>query len=272
MDKEPIAIIGMGCRFPGNASNPKKFWELLCHGIDATSEVPEDRWDIRRFYHSNINLPGKMIVKRGGFLKEKWSEFDAEFFHISPREAKFLDPQQRLLLEISWEALEDAGIIPEAIRGKDGGVFIGAFTMDWQNLQNSPYNRPHCEMYSGINGSKTILSARLSHFFDFKGPCLSIDTACSSSLVAVHLACQSLWQKECSFALAGGVNAMLIPETTIAMSKGRFLNPDGLCRSFDAEAKGYARGEGGGVIILKTLSSANKRGRFHLCPSTEFGN
>jgi acyl transferase domain-containing protein/NADPH:quinone reductase-like Zn-dependent oxidoreductase/acyl carrier protein len=253
---DPIAIIGIGCRFPGNASDPKKFWTLLCEGIDAIIETPKDRWDYRRFYDPNINAVGKMCVSKGGFLKEKWEDFDAEFFHISPREANFLDPQQRLLLELTWEAMEDGGLVPDNLRSSPAGVFIGAFTTDWQSLHNSPYNLGHCGVYTGINASKTILSARLSHFFDLKGPCLTVDTACSSSLVAVHLACQSLWQKECTFAIAGGVNAMIIPETTIAMSKGQFLNPEGKCRSFDADARGYVRGEGGGLVILKPLSEA----------------
>ena len=152
--------------------------------------------------------------------------------------------------------MEDAGLIPDKMRGSDTGVFIGGFTSDWQTLQNSPYNLQHCGRYTGINSSMTILSARLSHFFDLKGPCLTLDTACSSSLVAVHLACQNLAQKSCSLAIIGGVNAMLIPETTIAMSKGRFLNPEGKCRSFDASAQGYVRGEGGGIVLLKRLSDA----------------
>ena len=254
--KDPVAIIGIGCRFPGHASDPRKFWKMLCEGADGVIEVPKDRWDYRRFYDSDMSAPGKMYVKKGGFLTEKWEDFDAEFFHISPREAEYLDPQQRLLLELTWEAMEDGGIVPENIRSSNTGVFIGGFTTDWQTLHNSPYNVRHCGMYSGINGSMTILSARLSHFFDLRGPCLTLDTACSSSLVAVHLACQNLWQKSCSLAIAGGINAMLIPETTIAMSKGRFLNPDGRCCSFDANAKGYVRGEGGGVVILKRLSDA----------------
>ncbi len=253
---DPIAIIGIGCRFPGKASNPEKFWNMLCKGADTISEVPRDRWDVRRFYNSNARILGKMSVKKGGFLHEKWELFDAEFFQFSPREANFLDPQQRLLLELAWEAMEDGGIIPEKIRGSNTGVYIGAFTTDWQNLNNSPFNIPHCSMYSGINGSMTILSARLSYFFDLKGPSLTVDTACSSSLVSVHLACQSLWQNDCSLALAGGVNAMLIPETTIIMSKGQFLNPEGQCRSFDANAKGYVRGEGGGIVILKRFAEA----------------
>lgn len=251
-----VAIIGIGCRFPGNASNPLKFWNMLCQGTDAISEVPHTRWDTRRFYDSDKEAPGKMYVKKGGFLKEKWEEFDAEFFHISPREAEFLDPQQRLLLEITWEALEDGGIVPENLRGSDTGVFIGGFTTDWQTLQNSPFNLKHCGRYTGINSSSTILSARLSHFFDFKGPCLTLDTACSSSLVAIDLACQNLLQRHCSLAIVGGVNAMLIPETTVAMSKGNFLNPDGHCRSFDADAKGYVRGEGAGIVVLKRLVDA----------------
>lgn len=256
LQADPIAIVGIGCRFPGDASNPDKFWRLLCEGRDAIVDVPKDRWDTRRFYDPNVNIPAKMYVKQGGFLTEKWADFDAEFFHISPREAEFLDPQQRLLLEIVWEAMEDGGIIPEHIRRSNTGVFIGAFTTDWQTLQNSPYNARNCGVYSGINSSKTILSARLSHFFDLKGPCLSVDTACSSSLVALHLACRSLWNHESTLAIAGGVNAMLVPETTVAMSKGRFLNPEGRCRSFDADARGYVRGEGGGVVILKRFSEA----------------
>ncbi len=253
---EPIAIIGIGCRFPGDACNPDKFWKMLCEGKDAIVDVPKDRWDSRRYYDPQPNTAAKMYVKQGGFLREKWEDFDAAFFHISPREANFLDPQQRLLLEVTWEALEDAGVVPQNIGNTDTGVFIGAFTTDWQSLHNKPFNLNHCGMYSGINGSMTILSARLAYFFDLKGPCLTVDTACSSSLVAVHLACQNIWQKNCSLAIAGGVNAMLIPETTIAMSKGRFLNPEGRCRPFDASAMGYVRGEGGGVVILKPLADA----------------
>ena len=161
-----------------------------------------------------------------------------------------------MLLEIAWEAFEDGGIVASKLRGSQTGVFIGAFTTDWQNLNNNPFNLMCVEAYTGINSSQTILSARLAYFFDFKGPCLTIDTACSSSLAAVHCASQSLWQQECEMALAGGVNVMLTPEATIAMSKGQFLNPEGYCRSFDANAKGYVRGEGAGIVILKPLSTA----------------
>lgn len=251
--QEPIAVIGMSCRFPGNACNPEEFWKLLCRGDDAVIDIPKDRWDVRRFSGKGA---GKMGIKHGGFLQEKWDSFDSEFFQFSPREADFIDPQQRLLLELTWEAFEDCGIVPEQIRNSDSGVFIGAFTTDWQSLQNSPHNLAHCESHTGVNSSMTILSARLAYFFDLKGPCLTVDTACSSSLVALHLACQSLRQNECRVAVSGGVNAMLIPQTSVAMSKGRFLNPDGRCKSFSEEAKGYIRGEGGGIVILKKLKEA----------------
>lgn len=258
--QEPIAIIGMGCRLPGGASSPQKLWELLCQGFDGIIDVPKERWDIRRFYDADPAQPGKMAVARGGFLQERLDEFDASFFYLSPREAAWVDPQQRLLLETSWEAFEDAGLIPAKLKGSQTGMFIGGFTTDWQSLHHSPDNVMLADLYTGINSSQTVLSARLSYFYDLKGPCLTTDTACSSSLVAVHLACQSLWQGECTLALAGGVNAMLTPSTTIAMSKGRFLNPAGQCRSFDAAAKGYVRGEGAGVVVLKPLSLALQDG------------
>ncbi len=257
---EPIAVVGMACRFPGGASSPSELWKLLCEGFDGIVDIPTDRWDARRFYAADASLAGKMIAQRGGFLQQKLDQFDAQFFHISPREANFIDPQQRLLLETSWEALEDAGVVPATLKGSQTGVFIGAFTTDWQNLQNQAFNIKLGDLYTGINASQTVLSARLSYFYDFKGPCLTTDTACSSSLVAIHLACSSLWNGECSQALAGGVNAMLIPEPTIAMSKGRFLNPSAQCRSFDNHAKGYVRGEGAGIVILKPLSAALKDG------------
>jgi len=256
--REPIAIVGMGCRLPGGASTPLKLWNLLKQGFDGIIDVPSERWDMRRFYDSNPSQPGKMYVNKGGFLQEKIDQFDADFFHISPREAQSIDPQQRLLLEVTWEAMEDGGIVPSHLRGSQTGVFMGGFTTDWQNLRNNPHNIMSAGAYTGINSSQTILSARLAYFFDLKGPCLTIDTACSSSLAALHLAAQSIWHRECRMALAGGVNVMLTPEATIAMSKGHFLNPEGYCRSFDADAKGYVRGEGAGIVILKPLEAALK--------------
>lgn len=253
---DPIAIVGIGCRFPGGASHAKKFWSLLMDGFDAIKEVPKTRWDSRRFYDPDPQASGKMYVNKAGFLHQNLEEFDADFFNISAREAPFVDPQQRLLMEVACEALEDAGIPFNHLEGSDTGVFIGAFTTDWQHIYNGPFNRKIVSTYSGINGSMTILSARLSYFFDLTGPCLTIDTACSSSLSSVHLACQSIWNGECALALCGGVNAMLAPETTIAMAKARVLSPEGCSRPFDAEAKGYVRGEGAGVVILKSLKQA----------------
>lgn len=256
LHKEPIAIIGIGCTFPGGASSPNKLWELLCQGIDAIVDVPQSRWDPRRFYSADPQMPGKMNLNRGGFLQEPIDEFDAPFFQITPREADAMDPQQRLLLETSWKAFEDGGILPSSIKGSRTAVYIGGFTTDWQTLNNNLFNLSLGDIYSGINASQTILSARLAHFYDLKGPCLTIDTACSSSLVAVHLACNTLRSGESSLAIAGGVNAILVPNTSMAMSKGRFLNPKGQCRSFDANGQGYVRGEGAGIVILKPLSKA----------------
>ncbi|MCE5316819.1 MAG: type I polyketide synthase [Parachlamydia sp.] len=255
-----IAIIGIGCRFPGGASSPQDLWEKLCQGFDGICEIPDDRWDIRRFYDSDPAIAGKMVVKMGGFLQQKLDTFDAGFFNLSPREADCLDPQQRLLLEVSWEAMEDGGIVPSLLKGSRTGVFIGGFTTDWLTLNNQPDNLMLGDLYTAINSTQTVLSARLAHFFDLKGPCLTVDTACSSSLVAVHLACQSLLNGECGMALAGGVNAILTPQTSIGMSKGRFLNSEGQCRAFDADAKGYVRGEGAGVVILKPLQQAIQEG------------
>ena len=254
--REPLAIVGIGCRFPGGAENPSAFWELLSLGRDAIVDVPEDRWSIRKFYDSNPSKPGKMYVRSGGFLQERVDQFDALFFGISPREAMCMDPQQRLLLEVAWEALEDYGVDPTHLSGSATGVYIGAFTLDNKLMQMSPASRDVIGPHTAISSTMTILSNRLSYIFDFRGPSVSLDTACSSSLVAFHYACQALWQSECSLALAGGVNIMLRPEYPIAMCKGQFLAPDGHCKSFDARADGYARAEGAGIVVLKPLADA----------------
>jgi acyl transferase domain-containing protein len=252
---EPIAIIGIGCRFPGGVSSPQTFWNLLSQGIDATSDVPADRWDIRTFYDPDPTRPGKLKAYHGGFL-DRIDHFDAPFFGVSPREAACLDPQQRLLLEVAWEAMEDAGIAPERLTGSPTGVFVGAFTLDYKVIQFSAGNRELIDANTAAGSMMTMVSNRLSYVFDLRGPSMSIDTACSSSLVATHLACQSLWRGECTLALAGGVNVMTTPEYTIAESKGGFLAPDGRCKAFDARANGYARGEGAGIVVLKPLSQA----------------
>ena len=253
---EPIAIIGLGCRFPYGASNPEAFWDLLCHGVDAITEVPAERWDVRRFYDPDPDKPGKTYVKHGGFLREKLEYFDPLAFGMSPREAHTLDPQQRLLLEVTWEALEDAGLAIEGLTGSPTGVFIGAFTLDMQMLQSNPLSRDVLYSYSTTGISMTLLANRLSYVFDWRGPSIAIDTACSSSLVATHYACQSLWRGECTLAIAGGTNVMLRPEYFIVMCKGRYLSPQARCRMFDAGGDGYARGEGAGVAVLKPLAAA----------------
>ncbi|MBV9689307.1 MAG: type I polyketide synthase [Ktedonobacteraceae bacterium] len=254
--REPLAIIGIGCHFPGGATSPQAFWELLCSGIDATREVPADRWDIRKFYDPDLRKSGKMNAARGGYL-EHINQFDAQFFGISPREAMWLDPQQRLLLQVTWEALEDAGQVAEQLAGSNTGVFIGGFTLDYQLMQNfGVFSRYELQTHSATGMMMTMLANRISYVFGFHGPSMAVDTACSGSLVAVHLACQSLWNGECSLALAGGANAMIAPTMTIAESKGGFLAPDGRCKAFDAAANGYARGEGAGVVLIKPLSHA----------------
>ncbi len=255
--REPIAIIGIGCRFPGGADNPEKFWKLLTEGADAIVDIPADRWNIERFYHPNPAKPGKMYVRRGGFLREKVDQFDARFFGIVPRDADHMDPQQRLLLEVSWEALEDAGVPSRTLAGSDTGVYVGGFTLDSLTMQFSPLNHESCVSHHvATAASMTMLANRISYFFDFRGPSINVDTACSSSLVSLHYACQGIWNGECSVALSGGVNVMLVPEFPLSMSKGRFLAPDGHCKSFDERADGYARGEGCGIVVLKPLSAA----------------
>lgn len=252
---EPIAIIGIGCRFPGNADSPEAFWDLLCNGVDATREVPSDRWNLDLYHDPNRAKPGKVVTRRGGFL-EQVDQFDANFFGISPREAAHIDPQQRLLLEVSWEAMEDAGLVPEHLIGSQTGVFMGAFTLDYKVLQFRESNRELIAGHTATGTMMTLIANRLSYTFDLRGPSVALDTACSSSLVAVHLACQSLRNGECELALAGGVNVMVTPEYTIAESKAGMLSPDGRCKTFDSRANGYARGEGAGVIVLKPLAQA----------------
>ena len=258
--REPLAIIGIGCHFPGGATSPQAFWELLCAGVDATREVPADRWDVHKFYDPDARKSGKMSTYRGGYL-ERLDQFDAQFFGISPREAMWLDPQQRLLLQVTWEALEDAGQVAEHLAGSDTGVFIGGFTLDYQLLQNfGVFSRYELQTHSATGMMMTMLANRLSYVFGFHGPSLAVDTACSGSLVAVHLACQSIWNGECSLALVGGANAMIAPTMTIAESKGGFLSPDGRSKAFDSSANGYARGEGAGVVLIKPLAQAQADG------------
>ncbi|SPM41974.1 polyketide synthase [Mycobacterium numidiamassiliense] len=252
----PLAIVGIGCQFPGNAHTPESYWSLLCSGTDATCTVPETRWNAAKYHDPNPAKIGKMATRRGGFLSEI-DQFDPHFFGISPREANLLDPQQRLLLRTTWEALEDGGIAADSLAGADVGVFMGGFTLDYQLLQNQGRtSRYRLKTHSATGMMMTMLANRISFAFDFRGPSMTIDTACSSSLVAVHLAAQSIWNGECDLALAGGVNIMIGPNTAIAESKSGFLSPDGRCKAFDESADGYARGEGGAVVVIKPLEQA----------------
>lgn len=251
-ETEPIAIIGMGCRFPG-ARDPEDFWQLLRDGVDAITEIPKERWDLRAFYDPNPEISGKMNTRWGGFL-DQVDQFDPRFFSISPRETENIDPQQRLLLEVSWEALESAGHAPDKLSGSQCGAFIGISTSDYSRLYFDDFARINA--YTGTGNAHSIAANRLSYVLDLRGPSMAIDTACSSSLVAVHLACQSLRSGECDLALAGGVNLILSPELNIAFSQARMMSPDGRCKTFDADADGYVRGEGCGIVVLKRLSDA----------------
>ncbi|GAB1545493.1 hypothetical protein NUACC21_81690 [Scytonema sp. NUACC21] len=253
---EPIAIVGIGCRFPGT-NNPKSFWHLLQNGVDAITEVPSDRWDINAFYDPDPLKPGKMNTRWGGFL-EQVSQFDANFFGISPREAERMDPQQRLVMEVAWEALENAGLSPETLSGTQTGVFIGIGNYDYGLLLRK--NLRSANAYDGIGSSFSIAPNRLSYLLNLRGPSVAIDTACSSSLVALHYACQSLESLECNLCIVGGVNLILTPELTVALSQAKMMSADGRCKAFDAQADGYARGEGCGVVVLKRLSDALRDG------------
>jgi FkbH-like protein len=249
---EPIAIIGLGCRFPG-ANDPEAFWQLLRNGVDVISEVPKNRWDINSFYHPELETPGKMSTRWGAFL-DQVDQFDPNFFGISPREAERMDPQQRILLEVAWEALENAGIVPSQLAGSETGVFIGISNNDYSRIQFE--NPTRIDAYAGTGNAFSIAANRLSYLLDLRGPSLSVDTACSSSLVAIHLACQSLQTGESNLALVGGVNLILTPELTITFSQAHMMAADGRCKTFDNSADGYVRGEGCGIVVLKRLSDA----------------
>ena len=251
---EPIAIIGVGCRFPGAATSPEAYWQVLRDEIDTVTEVPPDRWDVDAFYDPDPEAIGKTNTRRGGFV-QKVDEFDPQFFGIAPREAVQMDPQHRLLLEVSWEALEHAGQPPDRLVGSRTGVFVGITGSDYAQLllQADP---GEVDAYCVTGNSPNFAAGRLSYLLGLQGPAMTLDTACSSSLVAVHLACQSLRSGESRMALAGGTNVILAPEHTVLLSKARMLAGDGRCKTFDAAADGYVRGEGCGVVVLKRLSDA----------------
>ncbi|WP_127956886.1 type I polyketide synthase [Serratia microhaemolytica] len=258
-DEKQIAIVGIGCRFPGHANGVTQLWQSLLNGVDGISEIPPTRWNIASFFHPQKGIAGKSATRWGGFI-EAIDQFDAEFFAISPREAKVMDPQQRLLLEVCWESLEDAGCVPSQWQGRPVGVFVGGFTLDYMLMQLGGGEYRNVEPHTATGSMMTLLANRLSYVFGFQGPSLAVDTACSSSLVAIHLACRSLLDGESEMAIAGGVNALLGPSYTIAESRAGMLSPTGRSRAFDARADGYVRGEGVGLVVLKTLARAQADG------------
>ena len=252
---EPIAIIGMDCRFPGNANSPEAYWELLRNGIDAITDIPSDRWDVESYYDSDPEIPGKMYSRYGGFI-EGVDQFDPQFFGISPREALSLDPQQRLLLEVSYRALERAGQPLDSLQGSKTGVFMGICFDDYSRFTLNSGDPTLIDAYSSLGNTRSIAVGRIAYVLGLTGPVIQLDTTCSSSLLAVHLAAQSLRTGESNLALAGGVNLMLSPEVSIGFSKLKALAPDGRCKTFDEKADGYVRGEGCGIVVLKRLSDA----------------
>lgn len=258
---EPIAVIGMGCRFPGGVNNPEQFWDLLCAGRSGIVRVPAQRWDADAYYCDDHTVPGTICSTEGGFLTS-WQpdEFDAEFFSISPREAAAMDPQQRLLIEVAWEALEDAGVPQHTIRGTQTSVFVGVTAYDYMLTLAGRLRPVDLDAYIPTGNSANFAAGRLAYILGARGPAVVIDTACSSSLVAVHLACQSLRGRESDMALVGGTNLLLSPGPSIACSRWGMLSPEGRCKTFDASADGYVRGEGAAVVVLKRLDDAVRDG------------
>ncbi|NEQ52214.1 MAG: type I polyketide synthase, partial [Leptolyngbya sp. SIO3F4] len=253
---EPLAIIGMGCRFPGGGNNPEAFWQLLKNGSNLCVDIPASRWDIDAFYDPDPAAPGKIYTRMGHFLNVPIDRFDPQFFGLSPREARSLDPQQRLLLEVCWESLEHAGLDATGLLASKTGVFVGLMNVEYPRLAFPSYEA--IDMHSASGNAPSTAAGRIAYTFGFQGPTLAIDTACSSSLVAVHMACQSLRLGECDMALACGTNLMLGPEMYIGECRSQMLSTDGLCKTFDIAADGFGRGEGCGVVVLKRLSDAQR--------------
>jgi len=254
-NKEGIAIIGIGCRFPGGANDAESFWKLLEDGREAVGDVPADRWNVERFYDAEPGIVGKTIAKRGGFI-EGIDQFDPQFFGISPREAPYIDPQQRLLLETAYEAIEDAGLVLDLDKGTDIGVFVGISHNDYQGLQHTSTDRAGISAHTPTGSAHSIAANRISYCLNLTGPSIAMDTACSSALTAVHVACEHIMAGHCKTAMAGGVTVMITPDGFIGFSQAGMLSPEGKCKAFDASANGFVRGEGAGMVLLKKLSEA----------------
>ncbi|MCH9699426.1 MAG: SDR family NAD(P)-dependent oxidoreductase [Gammaproteobacteria bacterium] len=253
---EPIAVIGLGCRFPGGCDSPEELWQFLLNGDNARSKVPEQRWNVSDYYHHDPHNPGKINTQYGYFVNDI-DTFDADFFAISTREAEQMDPQQRLLLEISWQTLERACIDPKKLRGSRTGVFIGCMTQEYSELIN---DEQAIDVHTGTGNAPSLLAGRLAYYYGLQGPTLVVDSACSSSLLSVHLAVQSLRNKESDLALAGGVNLQLSARAGVTESQAMMLAEDGLCKTFDESANGIGRGDGAGLIVLKRLADAIRDG------------
>ncbi|MCB0209451.1 MAG: SDR family NAD(P)-dependent oxidoreductase [Anaerolineae bacterium] len=257
---EPIAIIGMSCRFPGGANNPDTFWQMLRNGVDAVTEAPVARWNANAYDDPTLDDLTQSCIRYGAYL-DRIDQFDPQFFGISPREAKLMDPQQRLLLEVSWEALERAGYIHDRLTSSPTAVFIGMTSNEYrERLKRTGPADSQLGIATVTGNTLNAAAGRLSYILGFTGPSMAVDSACSSSLVALHLACQSLRNGECQAALAGGVNLILSPETTVRAAHAQMLSPDGRCKTFDAAANGFVRGEGCGVVVLKRLTDAQAGG------------
>src|SRR4051794_1762576 len=255
MEKERIAIIGVGCRFPGRVNDAESFWNLLIDGRDAVIDVPRDRWNIERFYDPEPGIAGKTFAKRGGFL-DQIDQFDPQFFGISPREAPYVDPQHRLLLETAWEAIEDAGIVLDFQKGSDIAVYVGISHNDYQGIQSTAFDHFGVTPHTATGSAHSIAANRISYCLNLRGPSIAMDTACSSALTAIHAACEHIRAGRGDIALAGGVTVMITPGGFIGFSQASMLSPDGRCAAFDASANGFVRGEGAGMVLLKRLSKA----------------
>ena len=254
--RSDIAIVGIACRLPGVSNTVDRFWDLLREGRDGVIDIPRTRWHNEHYYNPDPTVPGKLYVTQGGFLGEPVDLFDEAFFGIGSKEAEYMDPQHRLLLEVSWEAFEDAGLTQPQLTNSRTGVLIGICTRDYNDLIMQEPDPSYTNPYVATGNSYSTATGRISYMFDLRGVSSPIDTACSSSSVSTHLACQSLRRRETDIMLVGGVNLTLGPTATLALAKAQMLSPDNRCRSFDAEANGYVRGEACIGLVLKRLPDA----------------